>query len=147
MYLHSLTVDLVVFYSLQISHCVYLSLFTFNIKLLVTLYFWSCWRPSFLNFSTVTINLVIQADILNTFCNSYLSSKKSNKYFRLTEVARMFSIILASFSYCLGSLKISWSGHLLFSAIHERPFQQMSEILLNRLPLLPMSAGFCLVGT
>ena len=52
-----------------------------------------------------------------------------------------------SYSDSLDSLKIGWSGPFLFSAIHEGPFYQMSGILLNRLPLLPMPAGFCLVGT
>ena len=39
---------------------------------------------------------MIQVDTLNTLCNSYLSSKKSNKYFCLTVVANIFLIILAS---------------------------------------------------
>ena len=84
------------------------------------------------------MDLMIQADTLNT-----LSSEKSNKHFCLTVVPNMFLMILASFSDSLDLCKIGWSGHFLFFAIYEKPFHQISEILLNRLP----SARFCLVGT
>ena len=76
----------------------------------------------------------MQANTPHNLCNSYLSSKKSNKSFCLTVVAHIFLIILASFLDFLDSIKIGWSGHLLFSAIHDGPFHQMSGILPNRLP-------------
>ena len=52
------------------------------------------------------IDLVIQADTLNTLCNLYLSRKKSNKSLCLTVIANIFVIILASFSDSWISLKI-----------------------------------------
>ena len=64
----------------------------------------------------------------------------------LTVVPNIFLIILASFSDSLGWLKIGWSSHLLFSAVHEGHFH-LFGISLNRLLLLPMSSGFCLTGT
>ena len=60
----------------------------------------------FLNLRQLFINFVIQADTLNILCNSYLSSKKSNKSFCLTVVAIIFFTILASFSDSLGQFKI-----------------------------------------
>ena len=54
----------------------------------------------------------------------------------LNLAAKIFLIILASFSDSLDSLKIDWSAQLLFSAIHEGPFHQMYGILLNKPPLL-----------
>ena len=71
---------------------------------------------------------------------------RNQKSFCSIVIANIFLIILASFSDSLDSLKIRRSGHLLFSAIHKWPFHRISEILL-RLPLLPVSAGFCFVGT
>ena len=101
-YLHSLTVDLAVFYSLQISHCVHLSLFTFNIKLLLNCISEVVRGPLLLIFRQLLINLVTQADTLNTLCNSYLSSNKSNKFFSLTVVANIFFNNFSFFLRCFG---------------------------------------------
>ena len=70
-------------------------------------------------------SLVIQADTLNTLCNSYLSSKKSNKSFCLTVVANILLIILAS-------SQILWT--------------QLKDWLTWTFNYFLLSGGFCLVG-
>ena len=71
------------------------------------------------------LNLVIQADTLNTSCNLYLSSKKSNKSFCLTVVANILLIILAS-------SQILWT--------------QLKDWLTWTFNYFLLSGGFCLVG-
>ena len=89
-YLHSLTVDLAVFYSIQFSHCVWLFFVQVEYKTSLGIYFWSYKRPK-----------------LETLCNS-------NKYFCLNVVSNIFLII---FAFSSNFLDFGSSGHLLFSSI------------------------------
>ena len=93
------------------------------------------------------MNLFTQVDTLNALCNSYFSNSLSNVLaISIVFTTNCFSS-LASFTDSNSGWITGWLGHSLLFVNQEEPSYHTLGNFDIKEPLLPISAGFWLVGT